>query len=297
MVCIQSRSDNFLSEVKWKMSQKTNDGKATLYLVATPIGNMEDITYRAISVLKKVEVIFSEDTRITNQLLKYYNIKKRLIASHQYNEKDNINQLLSYLNSGVDVGLVTDRGTPIISDPGYFLAKAAIEANFNVVSIPGATALISALIVSGIEPQPFTFFGFLNSKQSKRKKELEKLKYIESTLIFYEAPHRLTETLMDMMEILGNRRCSISREITKKFEEIYRGKISEIISQISVVKGEIVIIIEGNKNVNTFDNLTVIEHVNLYIKEGYDIKDAIKLVARERQINKNQVYREYHVGK
>ena len=279
------------------MSKNTNNEKATLYLIATPIGNMEDITYRAINILKKVDVIFSEDTRVTNQLLKYYGIKKKLIASHQYNEKENIEKVLSYLNDGKSIGLVTDRGTPIISDPGYFLAKAAMEANFNVLSIPGATALISALIVSGIEPQPFTFFGFLNSKQSKRKKELEKIKYLDSTLLFYEAPHRLTETLTDMLEILGNRKCSISREITKKFEQIYRGNIKDIIEQTIHVKGEIVIVVEGNKSVNTYDNLTIIEHVNLYIKEGYEIKEAIKLVAKERQINKNEVYREYHVGK
>lgn len=276
------------------MSQKSFDKSPVLYLVATPIGNMDDITFRAIEILKSVKVIFSEDTRITNQLLKHYNIKNKLISSHQYNEKENIDKLLEYLNSGSDVGLVTDRGTPVISDPGYYLAQAAIDAGFNVVSIPGATAFVSALIVSGVEAQPFTFYGFLNSKQSKRKKELEKLKSLEPTMIFYEAPHRLTETLIDMLEILGNRRCSISREITKKFEEVYRGNLVDIIEQTKDVKGEIVIVVEGNKNVNNFDNLTIIEHVNLYIKEGYSSKDAIKLVAKERQLNKNEVYMEYH---
>ena len=142
------------------MSQKSYDNKPTLYLIATPIGNMEDITYRAINVLKSVSVIFSEDTRVTNQLLSYYNIKNKLISSHQYNEKDNIDKLLKYLDDGQDVGLVTDRGTPIISDPGYYLAKTAINNNYNVVSIPGATAFVSALITSNIDAQPFTFFGF-----------------------------------------------------------------------------------------------------------------------------------------
>lgn len=276
------------------MSQKSYDNKPTLYLIATPIGNMEDITYRAINVLKSVSVIFSEDTRVTNQLLSYYNIKNKLISSHQYNEKDNIDKLLKYLNDGQDVGLVTDRGTPIISDPGYYLAKAAINNNYNVVSIPGATAFVSALITSNIDAQPFTFFGFLNSKASKRRKELEELKNNKYTLIFYESPHRLIDTLNDMLKILGNRNISISREITKKFEEIYRGTISDVINELDVLKGEFVIVVEGNKDVNDFSNLSILDHVNLYIENGLDSKEAIKKVAHERKLNKNEVYREYH---
>ena len=274
------------------MSQKSYDNKPTLYLIATPIGNMEDITYRAINVLKSVSVIFSEDKRVTNQLLSYYNIKNKLISSHQYNEKDNIDKLLKYLNDGQDVGLVTDRGTPIISDPGYYLAKAAINNNYNVVSIPGATAFVSALITSNIDAQPFTFFGFLNSKSSKRRKELEELKNNKYTLIFYESPHRLIDTLNDMLKILGNRNISISREITKKFEEIYRGTISDVINELDVLKGEFVIVVEGNKDVNDFSNLSILDHVNLYIENGLDSKEAIKKVAHERKLNKNEVYRE-----
>ena len=276
------------------MSQKSYDNKPTLYLIATPIGNMEDITYRAINVLKSVSIIFSEDTRVTNQLLSYYNIKNKLISSHQYNEKDNIDKLLKYLNDGQDVGLVTDRGTPIISDPGYYLAKAAINNNYNVVSIPGATAFVSALITSNIDAQPFTFFGFLNSKSSKRRKELEELKNNKYTLIFYESPHRLIDTLNDMLKILGNRNISISREITKKFEEIYRGTISDVINELDVLKGEFVIVVEGNKDVNDFSNLSILDHVNLYIENGLDSKEAIKKVAHERKLNKNEVYIEYH---
>ena len=276
------------------MSQKSYDNKPTLYLIATPIGNMEDITYRAINVLKSVSIIFSEDTRVTNQLLSYYNIKNKLISSHQYNEKDNIDKLLKYLNDGQDVGLVTDRGTPIISDPGYYLAKAAINNNYNVVSIPGATAFVSALITSNIDAQPFTFFGFLNSKSSKRRKELEELKNNKYTLIFYESPHRLIDTLNDMLKILGNRNISISREITKKFEEIYRGTISDVINELDVLKGEFVIVVEGNKDVNDFSKLSILDHVNLYIENGLDSKEAIKKVAHERKLNKNEVYSEYH---
>ena len=163
----------------------------------------------------------------------------------------------------------------------------------NVVIV---SKIVSALIVSNIEALPFTFYGFLNSKQSKRKKELEKIKNLDTTMIFYEAPHRLSETLSDMLEILGNRNCSISREITKKFEEVYRGKLSDIIAQTGDIKGEIAIVVEGNKSVNTYDNLTIVERVNLYIKEGYSVKDAIKIVAKERQLNKNDVYIEYHAN-
>ena len=276
------------------MSQKSYDGTSTLYLIATPIGNMDDITYRALETLKKVEVIFSEDTRITNQLLKHFDIKKKLISNHQYNEEENKEKLLEYLKNGYDVGLVTDRGTPVISDPGYELAKYSIENGYNVVSIPGACAFVSALIVSNLDIFPFTFYGFLNSKQSKRRKELEDLKNLSPAMIFYESPHRLVETLTDMLNILGNRKCSISREITKKFEEVYRGNLDEVIEEVRDAKGEFVIVIEGNKSVNTFDNLTIIEHVNLYIKEGIDKKEAIKKVAKERQLTKNEVYMEYN---
>lgn len=283
------------------MSQKSYDGKPSLYLIATPIGNMEDITYRAIETMKNVEVIFSEDTRVTNQLLKHFNIQKKLIASHQYNEVENKEKLLSYLSQGYDVGLVTDRGTPIISDPGYELARIAIENGYHVIAIPGVTACVAALIVSGLPAQPFTFYGFLNSKSTKRKKELEELKNLKSTLIFYEAPHRLEEMLQDLLQIFGNRRCSISREITKKYEEVYRGMLEDIITEVKDAKGEFVIVVEGAPiTSHNYDHLTIIEHVNLYIKEGYSSKDAIKMVAKERQVNKNEVYMEYHeknVGK
>lgn len=277
-----------------KLIQKSYDNKPTLFLIATPIGNMDDITYRAIEILKNVSIIFAEDTRITSLLLNRFNIKKKLVSSHQYNEKENVEKLLSYLNNNENVGLVTDRGTPIISDPGYYLVQAAVEHNFNVVSIPGATAFVSALITSNIEPLPFTFFGFLNSKSSKRKKELEILKNYNTTLIFYESPHRLIETLNDMLAVLGNRKCSISREITKKFETIYRGTLKDLIAEFDTIKGEFVIVVEGNKDVNQFASLSIIEHVNLYIKEGFDTKEAIKKVAKERQLSKNEVYSEYH---
>ena len=206
------------------MSQKSYDNSPTLYLIPTPIGNLDDISIRCLNTLKEVDVIFSEDTRVTSLLLSHFEISKKLVSSHSYNEDVTSNKLIEYLKDGKNVGLVSDRGTPVISDPGYKLAKAAIDNNFNVVALPGTTAFVPALIASGLNPQPFLFFGFLSNKSSKRKKELETLKDYPYTLIFYEAPHRLLETLDDMKDVLGNRKICISREISKKFEEIYASK-------------------------------------------------------------------------
>ena len=278
------------------MSQKSYNNTPTVYIIPTPIGNMEDITLRAINTLKLVDVIFCEDTRVTSLLLKHLDIKKKLISSHKFNEDKNDGKLLEYLENGQNVGIVTDRGTPIISDPGYELVKIAIENNYNVVSLPGPTAFVPALTSSGLSPQPFLFYGFLNNKSSKRKKELEILQNHTETLIFYEAPHRIIETLNDMLSVLGNRKLSISREISKKFEEIYRGNIKDIIDIMVDVKGELVIVVSGNDHENTYDNLTLIEHVNLYIKEGLKTMDAIKKVAKDRNLSKNDVYKEYHGG-
>ena len=276
------------------MSQKSYDNSPTLYLIPTPIGNLEDISIRCLNTLKEVDVIFSEDTRVTSLLLSHFKISKKLVSSHSYNEDVTSNKLIDYLKEGKNVGLVSDRGTPVISDPGYKLAKVAIDNNFNVVALPGTTAFVPALIASGLNPQPFLFFGFLSNKSSKRKKELEDLKNYPYTLIFYEAPHRLLETLDDMYDVLGNRKICISREISKKFEEIYRDTLGNIREQVKDAKGEFVIVIDGNYEEKTYDNLSIIEHVNLYIKEGYDVKEASKLVAKERKMTKSDVYNEYH---
>lgn len=277
------------------MSQKSYDDSPTLYLIPTPIGNMEDITIRALNTLKEVDVVFCEDTRVTGQLLKYFDINKKLISSHNYNEVGNKDKLIEYLSNGSNVGLVSDRGTPIISDPGYELAKYAIESGYNVVSLPGATALIPALTSSGIVPMPFYFYGFLNNKDSARRKELEILKKIDATLIIYEAPHRINKTLLDMKNILGNnRKISISREITKKYEEIYRGTIEELVTQNNDYKGELVIVIEGNKDIIEYNSITIEEHINLYVEDGKSVMDAIKIVAKERGMKKSEVYDIYH---
>lgn len=277
------------------MSQKSYDDSPTLYLIPTPIGNMEDITIRALNILKMVDVVFCEDTRVTGQLLKYYDINKKLISSHEFNESNNKKKLIEFLSSGSNVGLVSDRGTPIISDPGYELVKYAIEEGYNVVSLPGATALIPALTSSGISPMPFYYYGFLNSKDSARRKELEFLKNIDATLILYEAPHRINKSLIDLGNILGNKRkISISREISKKYEEIYRGTIEELIEQKNEYKGELVLVVEGNKSTVEYKNLTIEEHVNLYIEDGNNVMDAIKIVAKERGMKKSEVYDLYH---
>ena len=277
------------------MSQKSYDNSPTLYLIPTPIGNMEDITFRALNILKEVEVVFCEDTRVTLNLLNHFDIKKKLISSHNFNEAGNKNKLLEYLRNGSNVGLVSDRGTPIISDPGYELAKCAIDAGFNVVSLPGATALIPALTSSGISPMLFYYYGFLSNKDSQRKKELEDLKKIKATLIIYEAPHRINKTLKDIGEILGNNRhIAISREISKKYEEIYRGTIQELIDQNNEYKGELVIVIEGNTEASKFENLTIKEHVDFYINDGYSMMDAIKMTTKDRGLKKSEVYDEYH---
>lgn len=275
------------------MSQKSYDNSPTVYLIPTPIGNMEDLTYRTVETLKNVDVLFCEDTRETSKLLNYLNINKKLVANHDHNEINNKQKLLDYLNDGLNVGVVSDRGTPVISDPGYEIVRFAIEAGYNVVGLPGANALIPALIMSGISPKPFMFYGFLNNKHSKRVKELEDLKNEKATMIFYEAPHRINETLKDMKDIFGgNRKIAISREITKKYEEVYRGTIDEIVSESPEFKGEIVIVVAGNTDIKDY-SMPIIEHINLYIKEGYSSMDAIKMVSKERNLKKSEVYDEY----
>jgi len=279
------------------MIQKSYDKTPTLYLIPTPIGNLDDITIRAINTLREVDIILAEDTRIANQLCKHLGINKKIISNHQHNELKNKERVIEYLKSGKSVGLISDRGTPVISDPGYEIVKEVIEQGYNVVGLPGPTALIPALIVSGLNPLPFAFFGFLNSKESKRKKELKEIKKLPVTIIIYEAPHRIKETLENIYEILGNRRISISREISKRYEDIYRGTVKEVLDELGEVRGEIVVVIEGsndNEKGNTFENLTIIEHVHMYIKEGYDSKEAIKLVAKDRDISKKEVYNIYH---
>lgn len=275
------------------MLQNSYDGKPTLYLISTPIGNLDDITYRSVKILNDVDVIFSEDTRVTLNLLNYLGINKKLIALHEHNEDMAKEKVLEYLKNGNNIALVTDRGTPIISDPGYKTVKYITDNNYNVVALPGPTAFVPALITSGLAPQPFLFYGFLDSKDSLKRSELERLSDEEETIIFYEAPHRIIRTLNMMLDIFGDRNISISREISKKFETIYRGKISDVINIIPE-KGEFVIIVEGVKDKIVDNNITIKDAVDNYIMTGFDVMTSIKKVAKDRNVPKNVIYKEYH---
>lgn len=279
------------------MIQKSYDDTASLYLIPTPIGNIDDITVRALNILNSVDEILCEDTRTTGILLKRYNINKKLVSCHEYNEEKMIDYVISKLKDGYNLGLVTDQGSPIISDPGFVVARGVIEAGFNVISLPGATAFVPALSSSGIEPSPFMFFGFLNSKKSKQIEELKSLKSYKYTFIIYEAVHRIKNTLENMLDVLGDRNICIGREISKIHEEYTRGKISEILPIVDSMKGEFVIIVEGNKEIVDYSNLDIISHVNLYLEDGMKEMDAIKLVAKERKVAQSIIYSEYHKGK
>ena len=275
----------------WKRSY---DNGSILYLIPTPIGNMEDITFRSLRILKEVDVDFSEDTRVTQNLFNYFEIKKKLVALHDHNENIVKDEVLSYLEKGCNVAIVTDRGTPIISDPGYKTVSYVIQKGYSVVALPGACAFVPALIVSGINPQPFTFYGFLDSKIEKRKKELMQLKFVTNTLIFYEAPHRILQTMKLMLEIFGDREVSLSREITKKFESVYRGKISDLLPTLESIKGEFVIVVSGFEKNFADMECGIVEQIQFYIDNGMKKMEAIKFVAREREMKKNDVYALYH---
>lgn len=279
------------------MWQNSYDGSPTLYLVPTPIGNLDDMTYRAVKILNEVEVIFSEDTRVTSVLLNHFDIKKKLISLHEHNEDKLKDRVLEFLVSGYSVALVTDRGTPIISDPGYKTVKLISNSGFNVVALPGACAFVPALIVSGISSQSFLFYGFLNSKENQRRKELVDLKFVRHTIIFYEAPHRILKTMNLILEIFGDRNVSLSREISKKFESVYRGNITGALASLENIKGEFVIIVDGYNDLKGNNKLNIVDNVNLYVNEGMEVMDAMKRVAKERRISKSEVYSEYHKGR
>ncbi|MCI5966811.1 MAG: 16S rRNA (cytidine(1402)-2'-O)-methyltransferase [Tenericutes bacterium] len=277
------------------MRQKSYDDSPSLYLIPTPVGNMEDITLRAINTLKKVDFLLCEDTRITAELLNKLDIKKKLVHSDDHNEDSLKEMVLSKLQDGLNIGLVTDRGTPIISDPGYKIVEYVTKNGFNVISLPGPTAFVPALTMSGINPAPFLFYGFLNSKESKRIKELESLKKLPYTIILYEAPHRITDMLKSLLTVFGNRQIALCREISKKYEEAIRGTIEEVLTISDTLKGEMVIVVEGNLDTEDYSSLTILEHINLYLEDGMSDKEAIKKVAVERGIPKSVVYKEYHI--
>lgn len=276
--------------------QKSFDNdKSTLYLVATPIGNLDEMTYRAVNILNEVDFIAAEDTRNTIKILNHFNIKKKLLSHHEHNIEASSYKILELLKDH-NIALVSDAGYPAISDPGYELVMKVINEGYNVVSVSGANACLNALVVSGICPQPFMFYGFLNHSDKSKKKELDSLKHYKETIVFYESPHRIKKTLTLMLEYFNDRNIAVCRELTKRHEEIIRGHISEIIEICDTLKGEMVIVVEGNNEVieKTFD-LSINEQVILYIEEGMSSKEAIKKVAKERDVPKSEVYKMYHI--
>lgn len=265
-----------------------------LYLVATPIGNLDDITFRAINILKSVDLIAAEDTRHTLQLLNYFEIKKPLISYYKETEKIKAEVLINKLNEGKDIALVSDAGTPAISDPGEEVVKEAIKNGIKIVPIPGACALVNALIASGLNTREFIFLGFLPTNNKEKNEKLEEIKNENKTLIFYEAPHKIDNTLKILYQILGNRRVVLAREITKIHEEFIRGNLEELVEKEQNNKGEYVIIIEGTEKINAekifLNNLTLEEHYKYYEKQNLDKKEIIKKIAKDRNKNKNEIY-------
>lgn len=274
------------------MKQQTyTNNKPTLYLVATPIGNLEEMTFRSVNILKSVKLIACEDTRNTKILTNHYNIDTPLLSYHKYNEKAMCEKIISVLEEQGDVALVSDAGYPLISDPGSILVDAVINRGFNVTTISGSCAFLNALVSSNMDLSTFTFIGFLDSKPSSRKKQLNGLKEKKETLIFYESVHRIEETLIDMLEIFGDRKVTLARELTKKFEEYTRGNISEVISSLNEFsKGEFVLVVEGNKEELVLDETSIIKEVELLIDKGERSKDASQIVASKYNLKKNYVY-------
>ena len=269
-----------------------------LYIVATPIGNLDDITYRAVKVLNDVDLIAAEDTRHTLKLLNHLEISKPLMSYYKETEKVKAKVIIDKLKEGKNVAVVSDAGIPGISDPGVEVIKEAIKENIVVVPIPGACAAINSLICSGLDTRQFLFVGFLSAKAKEKKDKLNEVKNVQSTLIFYEAPHKIDETLECMLDILGNREISIGREMTKIHEEFIRGKISEVMERIEP-KGEMVIIVKGaEKSENDIardsrNEMTLEEHYAYYERQGFEKKEIIKMIAKDRGVNKNEIYKQF----
>lgn len=281
------------------MNTKKDKGK--LYIVGTPIGNLDDMTIRAINTLRKVDVILAEDTRQTLKLLNHFEISKHMISYHRHNEDEKIKKVVEFLDSGKDLALVSDAGMPIISDPGQNLVKYLVDNKYNIEVIPGVTAVITAIVKSGLDATRFTFEGFLSINKKQRKERLKSLQKETRTMVFYEAPHKLLATLKDMYEYFGNRKICIARELTKLHEEFRYTTLYEAISDIELsgIKGEIVLVISGaNEEIiktqekNNIENINSVELVKKYISNGDTKKDAIKKVAKLKGVNKDTVYKE-----
>ena len=264
--------------------------KGKLYIVASPIGNLEDITLRAIKVLQEVDIIAAEDTRHSLKLLNHLKISKPLISYHRHNEEIKTDLLISKLKEGKNIALVSDAGTPVISDPGEEIVKEAIVNQIEVIPIPGACAAINALVASGLTAKEFCFFGFLPINKKLRKEKLEQIRNENKTTILYEAPHKLENTLKELELILSDRKVVLAKELTKIHEFFYRGNIKDIRNQIGEPKGEFIILIEGNptkeeESKKELNELTIEEHYEFYEKQGYTKKEIIKKIAKDRNVN------------
>lgn len=267
-----------------------------LYLVATPIGNLEDITFRAIRILKEVDLIAAEDTRQTLKLLNHYEINKPLISYHRHNEEVKQEILIQKLKEGKNIALVSDAGTPVISDPGEVIVKEALKDEIKVIPIPGACALINALIASGLDTKEFSFYGFLSLNKKLRKEKLQEIKKENKTIILYEAPHKLTSTLKDLAQTLENRKIVVARELTKIHEEFLRGTVNEILEIYPEPRGEHIILIEGNEikeeseEEKAIKEMSIEEHYKYYEKQGFTKNEIIKKIAKDKGVSKNEIY-------
>jgi 16S rRNA (cytidine1402-2'-O)-methyltransferase len=273
----------------------------TLYIVATPIGNLEDISQRALRLLREVDLIACEDTRHTKKLLNHFGIDTKTTSYHEHNERERAEELCSILESGKSVALVSDAGTPLISDPGFRIVNTAIEKGISVVPIPGAAAVVTALAASGLPTDQFYFAGFLPARANARRARLEELAAIPATLIFYEAPHRISATLRDATEVLGDREAVAARELTKLHEEFARGRLSELVERFSkreTVRGEIVLMISGESanresatNPATSSSQKLAARIDELVRDGTDSKIALKQAARELGLKRDEAYR------
>lgn len=276
------------------MIQKSyeNSEYGKLYLIPTPIGNLDDITLRAIKTLEMVDIVYAEDTRETLNLLKYLKINKKVESCHKYTEMKHKDKIVQILKLGKNIGYVTDRGTPLISDPGNVIVDESIKENITVIALPGPNALLPAINMSGLSNEKFLFYGFLNSKQSLAKKELIDLKDIKQTIIFYESPHRITDTLSQILDVFGNRNVAIVREISKLHEEVIRDNIENILKISDTLKGEMVIIVEGNTKEETLE-VNYTEEIDKLLTQGYSKRDAIREIADKYNVSKNKLYNEF----
>lgn len=283
-------------------SQNENE-MGDLFLVPTPIGNLEDMTFRAIKVLKEVDLIAAEDTRQSKKLCNHFEIDTPIFSYHEHNKESSGHKVIEYLQQKKSIALISDAGMPTISDPGSELVQQVLESGAKVIPLPGANAALTALIASGITPQPFYFYGFLDRQKKEKRNQLNQLGNRKETFILYESPHRLKDTLQLMQECLGNRSICLSRELTKKFEEFIRGSIEDVLawSETNEIRGEFCIIVEGSIEEAPddedvwWDTLNMKEHVEYYINEGLSSKEAIKKVAIERNIQKRDVYQAFHI--